>query len=297
MPDPELLDPKNLAKLSSLQLRLQSVVEGTLSGLHSSPHHGSSIEFAEHKEYSHGDDIRHLDWKALAKFDRHYIKRFDDETDLKAYFLMDCSGSMEYGQPLTKLEYGSILVASLAYLLIRQGDHPGLLTFGDEVRSYLPPRARSSYLSEVVGTLERVTAEGGTNIARAIQHLTEVIAGRSLVVLVSDLFDTGEDALRLLRHLRARRHHVVLLHLLHAEEIQLPFSEVTLFSSMEDEREILVDPDGIRKAYLAEMGAFLRRTRESCLAGEVEYHQVTTSETLDSVLVRFLAAPGRGRNR
>lgn len=293
----ELLDPKTLARLASLQLRVQSVVEGTLSGLHSSPHHGSSIEFAEHKEYSHGDDIRHLDWKALAKFDRHYIKRFDDETELKAYFLMDCSGSMEYGEPLTKLEYGSVLVASLAYLLIRQGDQPGLLTFGDEVRSYLPPRARSSYLSEVVGTLERVTAGGGTNLAKAIQHLTEVIAGRSLVVLASDMFDTGEDALRLLRHLRARRHHVVLLHLLHPDEIQLPFSEVTLFSSMEDEREILVDPGGIRKAYLAEMGAFLRRTRETCLAGEVEYHQVTTSEAVDSVLVRFLADPGRGRSR
>ncbi len=294
---PELLDPKTLARMASLQLRVQSVVEGTLSGLHSSPHHGSSIEFAEHKEYSPGDDIRHLDWKALAKFDRHYVKRFEDETELKAYFMLDCSGSMEYGAPLTKLEYGSILVASLAYLLIRQGDHPGLLTFGDEVRSYLPPRARSSYLSEVVGTLEQVTAGGATNLAQAIQHLTEVIAGRSLVVLASDMFDTGEDALRLLRHLRARRHHVVLLHLLHPDEIELPFSEVTLFASMEDEREILVDPGGIRRAYLAEMGAFLQRTRDACLAGEVEYHQVTTSEPLDQVLVRFLADPGRGRRR
>ena len=294
---PELLDPKTLARMASLQLRVQSVVEGTLSGLHSSPHHGSSNEFAEHKEYSPGDDIRHLDWKALAKFDRHYVKRFEDETELKAYFMLDCSGSMEYGAPLTKLEYGSILVASLAYLLIRQGDHPGLLTFGDEVRSYLPPRARSSYLSEVVGTLEQVTAGGATNLAQAIQHLTEVIAGRSLVVLASDMFDTGEDALRLLRHLRARRHHVVLLHLLHPDEIELPFSEVTLFASMEDEREILVDPGGIRRAYLAEMGAFLQRTRDACLAGEVEYHQVTTSEPLDQVLVRFLADPGRGRRR
>ena len=294
---PELLDPKTLARLSSLQLRVQSVVEGTLSGLHASPHHGSSIEFAEHKEYAHGDDIRHLDWKALAKFDRHYIKRFEDETELKAYFLVDCSGSMEYGQPLSKLEYGSVLTASLAYLLIRQGDQPGLLTFAEEVRSYLPPRARSIYLSEVVGTLERVTPGGATNLTRAIQHLTEVIAGRSLVVLLSDMFDTGEDALRLLRHLRARRHHVVLLHLLHPDEVELPFSEVTLFSSMEDDREVLVDPGGIRKAYMTEMSAFLRRTRESCLAGEVEYHQVITSEPLDAVLVRFMADPGRGRGR
>ena len=294
---PELLDPQTLARLASLQLRVQSVVEGTLAGLHPSPHHGSSIEFAEHKEYSPGDDIRHLDWKALAKFDRHYVKRFEDETELKAYFLLDCSGSMDYGQPLTKLEYGSILVASLAYLLVRQGDHPGLLVFGDEVRSYLPPRARSSYLSEVMRTLEQVTARGGTNLSRAIQHLTEVISPRSLVLLVSDMFDTGEDALRLLRHMRARRHHVVLLHLLHADELELPFSEVTLFESMEDERRTLVDPGGIRKAYLAEMQRFLERTRGSCLEGEVEYHQVTTSEALDAVLVRILGTTRRRRSR
>ena len=290
-----LLDPETLARLATLQLRVKAVVEGTLSGLHASPHHGSSIEFAEHKEYSPGDDIRHLDWKALAKFDRHYIKRFEDETELKAYMMLDCSGSMEYGDPLTKLDYGRVLVASLAYLLARQHDQPGLMAFSDSVQTYLPPRARTSYLSQVVQALEDVTPGGGTSVAGAVRRLTEVIASRSLVVLVSDMFDTGDEALRLLRHLSARRHHVALFHLLHPDELELPFSSVTLFQSMEDQREVLVDPGSIRRGYRREMARFVERTRRHCLEGEVEYHQVSTAAPLDSVLLGFLAGGSRRR--
>jgi uncharacterized protein (DUF58 family) len=278
------LDAESLAKLASLQLRVQAVVEGTLAGLHRSPHHGSSIEFAEHKEYAPGDEIRHLDWKAFGKFDRYYIKRFEDETDVKAYLLLDCSGSMEYGVPLSKLEYASVLVASLAFFLARQGDQPGLLAFAEGVKSYVPPRARSTHINELC-----------TDLARAVQRLTEVIAHRTLCVVASDLFDTSADALRLLRYLRARRHHVVLFHVLHPDELELPFSELTLFESMEDVRSVLVDPGGIRKAYLAEMARFLEETRRTCRDSEIEHHLISTAHPVHEVLLGFLQSSRRRR--
>jgi uncharacterized protein (DUF58 family) len=289
------LDPETLAKLAGLQLRVQAVVEGTLSGLHRSPHHGSSVEFAEHKEYTPGDDLRHLDWKAFGKFDRYYIKRFEDETDLKAYLLLDCSGSMEYGAPLSKLEVASVLCASLAFFLSRQGDQPGLLAFADRVRAYLPPRARSAHLGELLATLEGLKPGGSTDLARAVLHLTEVIAHRTMVVVVSDLFTLGADGLRLLRSLRARNHHVVLFHLLHPDELELPFSELTLFESMEDERSVLCDPGGIRRAYLAEIAHFLEESRRICRESEIEYHQISTAQPVHEVLLRFLQSSRRRR--
>ncbi len=294
MPTP--LNADHLAKLSGLQLRVNTVVEGTLTGLHRSPHHGGSIEFAEHKEYSPGDDVRHLDWKALGKFDRYYIKRFEDETDLKAYLLLDASGSMGYGRPLSKLEYGSTLVASLAYILLRQGDQPSLLAFGDGVRTFLPPRSRSSHAVELVHSLEQLQPEGETDLARAINHLTEVVSRRSLVVLVSDMFDGNEEGLRMLHQLRARRHHVVLFHLFHPDELEFPFQRLTIFEAMEDDRRVLVDPGGVRRAYHEEMSRFRSRTLKACQEGEVEYHEITTDEPLDSVLLGFLNR-ARGRRR
>jgi uncharacterized protein (DUF58 family) len=286
--DQSLLDAETLAKLAGLQLRLKAVVDGTLAGIHSSPHHGSSIEFAEHKEYAPGDDLRHLDWKALGRFDRYYVKRFEDETDLKAYLVLDCSGSMEYGAPLTKHEYGSVLVACLAYFLLRQGDMPGLLAFADRVLKYVPPRARSAHMTEVLGALSALRPTGGTDLARAITYLTEVMGHRSLVVVVSDLFERSEDALRMLRHLRARRHHVVLFHLLHRDELEFPFEGLTLFEAMEDRRQVLVDPGGVRRAYLKEMERFLREIEERCREGEVEYHRISSAQPLDQVLLRFI---------
>ena len=292
---PPLLNAEHLARLAGLQLRVNSVVEGTLTGLHRSPHHGGSIEFAEHKEYAPGDDLRHLDWKALGKFDRYYIKRFEDETDLKAYLLLDASGSMGYGRPLTKLQYASTLLASLAVILLRQGDQPALLGYSDGVRTYLPPRSRNSHAMEMVRVIEELTPEGGTDVARAVEHLSEVMARRSLVVLVSDLFDGGDSGLGTVRHLRARGHHVVLFHLFHPDELEFPFTQLTNFQGMEEQREVLVDPGGIRRAYHKEMDRFRRRVRLACQEGEVEYHQITTAEPLDRVLLHFLRrARGRG---
>jgi len=286
-PEARRLDATTLAKLASLQLRVKRVVEGTMAGLHRAPHHGSSVEFAEHKEYSPGDDLRRLDWKVYGKSDRYYVRQFEDETELRAYLLLDCSGSMGYGRPLSKLDYGAVLAGSLAHLLARQRDQPSLMAFADEVRCYIPPRSRSSHAAALLAELSQLAARGATDPGRALARLSEVIARRSLVVLISDLFAT-QDVGRQLRQLRARGHEVVLFHLLHPDEVEFPFQRVTIFESMEGPEELLVDPGGVRDAYLAAFDSFARQLARSCREGQMAYQRVTTADALDAVLVRLL---------
>ncbi|PIE18544.1 MAG: DUF58 domain-containing protein [Proteobacteria bacterium] len=282
------LDAEALARLSTLKLRVERVVDGVLAGLHRSPHHGASIEFAEHKEYSPGDDLRRLDWKALAKFDRHYIRRYEDETELAAYLLLDTSGSMGFGAPLSKLDVGAILVAALAFLLARQRDQAALLAFSDRVATYVPPRARANHLASLLVELETLPPTGQTRIAAAVDRLLEVVRRRSLVVIVSDLFEAEERTLPLLRQLRSRGHQVVVLQLLHADELSFPFSRVSIFTSLEDDQELLADPAGVRAAYLRELAAFCARVEAGCREGRVRYQRVSTADPLDRTLVRLL---------
>jgi uncharacterized protein (DUF58 family) len=283
-----LLDAAALAQLSGLKLRVHRVVDGVLAGLHRSPHHGASIEFAEHKEYAPGDDLRRLDWKALAKFDRHYIRQYEDETELAAYLLLDTSGSMGYGAPLSKLQVGSVLVAALGTLLARQRDQASLLAFSDRVAAYVPPRARADHLAALMAELERLTPSGQTRLDAAADRLLEVVRRRSLVVLVSDLFEAEERTLPALRQLRSRGHQVVVLQLLHADELTFPFSRVSVFTSLEDDHELLADPAGVRAAYLRELTAFCGRVEAGCREGGVHYQRVSTSDPLDRTLVTLL---------
>jgi uncharacterized protein (DUF58 family) len=282
------LDAAALAKLSTLQLRVRSVVEGTMSGLHRAPHRGSSIEFAEHKEYSPGDDLRHLDWKALGRFDRYYIRQFENETDLRAYLLLDCSGSMAYGEPLSKLDYGCVLVGTLAYLLAGQRDQPGLVAFDERVRSYIPPRARRGHSAALLKALAQLRPRGKTDFTRAVEHLSEVMHRRSLVIVVSDLFDTHERALPLLRRLRARGHQIVLFQLLHRDELEFPFGRVLLFESLEDQRRVLVDAAGMRQSYLQEMERFCTSVEASCRESQITYRRMSTADPLDLLLAELL---------
>lgn len=295
------LDPVALSKVGSLPLRARTIVEGALSGLHRSPHHGSSVEFAEHKEYSPGDEIRHIDWKAYGKFDRYYVKRFEEETELTAYLLLDRSGSMAYrGAGLAKLEYGAYLAAALAYLLIRQQDRVGLLAFGgDGAPEWVPPRARSTHLHDLLGAIDRVASRDGagpTALAAALDRVAETARRRrSLIVLISDLFDPSPDVHRLLRRLRVQRHDVVVFHTLDRHELELPFDGLTMFHSLEDERRILADPSAVRAAYLRELGEFLEGTRRACAEGDVDYHLVPTDQPLERTLLDFLAKRGAAR--
>jgi uncharacterized protein (DUF58 family) len=292
----QYLDPVSLARLKNLELRARSVVEGALSGMHRSPHHGSSVEFAEHKEYSAGDEIKHIDWKAYGKFDKYYVKRFEEETELRAYLLIDCSASMDYKrESVSKLEYARTLAASLAYLLLKQQDQVGMVAFGERLRGYLPPRSRSGHLNDLLTALDGVEPQGRTDLPRALAYLSEVVQRRALVVLFSDLLGTSDEVRHLLRGLRARKHDVVVFHLLDKDELTLPFEGTTIFESMEDEQKLVADPGDVRKAYLAEIARFIESYRTSLREGDVEYHLVDTSEAPSDVLVRFLTGAYRTR--
>jgi len=294
----QLLDPVALSRLKNLELRARSVVEGALSGLHRSPHHGSSVEFAEHKEYAAGDEIKHIDWKAYGKFDKYYVKRFEQETELRAYLLLDSSASMGYrGRGISKLDYARILAASLAYLLLKQQDQVGMVAFGEKLRGFLPPRARSGHLNDLLTALDGVTAEGRTDLPRALAYLSEVVQRRALVVLFSDLLGTDDQVRHLLRGLRARKHDVVVFHLLDKDELTLPFEGTTIFESMEDDQKLVADPGDVRKAYLAELDRFVEGYRAALREGDVEYHLVDTSTAPADVLVRFLTGAYRTRQR
>jgi len=293
------LDAETLAKLATMTLRARVVVEGALTGLHRAPHYGSSVEFAEHKEYSAGDEIRHIDWKAYGKFDKYYVKRFEQETEVRAYLYVDCSGSMGYAGAgrRSKLEVASYLAASIAYLLVRQQDQAGLLAFGGALRSYIPPRARPQHLADLLGALEKVTPDGTTDVARAIDYLTEVVHRRSMIVILSDLFDSPEGILDRLRHLRARGHEIVVFHILDPDELAFPFEGLQVFESLEDTRRLLVDTRATRRTYLRELEAFLDIWKHGTTDANLTYQLVDTTRPLDRVLSDFLVGQEQRRGR
>ena len=285
-----LLDAETIAKLAGVKLRARAVMEGVLSGLHKSPHQGQSVEFAEHKEYAPGDELRHLDWKAYAKFDRFYVKRFEHETDLRAVMVVDASGSMGYGTgPLSKLEVASALAGALCYLLVRQQDAAGLSVLSGGGFRDIPPRAAAGHLMALLGALDELQPGGGTQLHAAADHLAEGLPRRAMVVLFSDLFDDAPDALKRILQLRARKHDVAVFHILDPAELEFPFDDPTLFLSMEDDRRLEVNAREIRESYLEELGGFLAQTRALCAESDVDYQLVRTDEPLDAVLLRFLA--------
>jgi uncharacterized protein (DUF58 family) len=299
MPDSKraLVDPAVLAKLGTLRLRVRAVTEGVLTGLHRSPHHGQSVEFAEHKEYAPGDEIRHIDWKAYGKFDKYYVKRFEHETNLRAYLVVDASGSMGYrGTPggLSKLEYASALAASLGYLLVRQQDAAGLLLVQGAVTGAIPPRAAASHLGPVVDALEHAKPEGETRLGAAVDWILEHAPRRSSVVVFSDLFDPDERIVRRLAQLRKRKHDVTIFHVLDPAELEFPFDDPTLFLSMEDGRQVEANGRDVKKGYLELFERWLEDTRRVAAEADVEHVLARTDRPLDEVLVPFLARREKG---
>jgi uncharacterized protein (DUF58 family) len=293
------LDPKALAQVSGMALRARIIVEGALTGMHRARLRGSSVEFAEHKEYAPGDEIRHIDWKAYAKVDRYYVKQFEQESQLTAFLVLDASASMAYaGKGLSKLAYASYLVAALAYMLVHQRDRVGLVAFGDErVDSYVPPRARPAHLGDLLAVLEDIDRRGGQGAEPAAAALDRVaeLAGRrrALVVLASDLFERDADSLVVLRRLQARGHDVTVFHVLDPDELEFPFQGLTRFESLEDQRALLVEPDGMRRAYLRRLQAFLERAERACVDAGVAYQRVPTAQPVERTLLDFLGMRGR----
>ncbi|NMO17601.1 DUF58 domain-containing protein [Pyxidicoccus fallax] len=289
-----LLDAQTLARLRGVKLRARAVMEGVLSGLHKSPHQGQSVEFAEHKEYAPGDELRHLDWKAYGKFDKYYVKRFEHETNLRAVMVVDASASMGYRSgALSKLEVATTLAGALCYLLVRQQDAAGLALMAGGKWRDVPPRASAGHLNVLLDTLESTEPKGATDLASAADHLVEVLPRRSTVIVLSDLLDENQEALKRILTLRQRKNDVTVFHLVDPAELTFPFDDPTLFLDMEGEGRIEVNPREIKESYLEEFNAFLASTKAACAEADVDYELVRTDEKLDDVLLRYLARRGR----
>ncbi len=289
------VDADLLAEIETLQLEARKVAHGALSGMHRSLRRGSSIEFSEHKLYTPGDDIRHVDWRAYAKTDRYHVKQFEDETNILVEVLVDHSGSMAFGgeDRQTKLDSARTLAAALAYLALRQGDAAGLVTFSHRVTDELPARATSAHLMEVLTRLVQVRAEGATGIARSIDSFAQRTRRRAVAIVLTDLFDPDPGLMDAFRRLAARRHDVAVLHLLDPAELEFPYENPSLFVSMEDNRRLFVHPRTLRSAFVAEMATFLDETARRMSEAGIDYQRVDTREPLGQVLGAFL----RGRER
>ena len=289
------LDPKVLSKITRLDLQARLVVEGFVSGLHRSPFYGYSVEFASHREYVPGDDIRHIDWKVLGKTDRYYIKQYEEETNLKATFLLDASESMHYGKDngkggMTKYQYASAAAASLAFLLLQQQDAVGLGVFDEQLRSYIPASANPNQIKTFVHEIDINEPKAKTSLEDICHAMAEKIARRGMVCLVSDLFVDIDGLLRGLQHFRHYGHEVMVLHIMDEDELTFPFQGNTMFNGLEDMGRLLIEPRALRKGYLEAMNAFCRRVKRTCVANRIDYKLISTADHLDAALLAFLAA-------
>jgi uncharacterized protein (DUF58 family) len=283
-------DPVTLSKIANMELRARYIVDGTLSGIHKSPYKGSSIEFLEHKEYSPGNEIKHIDWKVLARTDKYYIKEFEEETNLRCYIFLDASGSMGYKSTgISKFEYAATLVASLTYLLLKQSDLVGLISFSDKVLQYVPPRSRLTHLHVILNAITELKTMGKSNISMVLSEFIEKISNRSLIIVVSDFFDDAQKIIHQLKYLQFKKNEVILFQILDPYELTFPFETITFFESMEDERRVLADPKSIKEKYLSEINRFLEEFKQSCFENHIAYWLIDTSTPLDQALIKFLA--------
>lgn len=295
------LDPVALGRVKNLSLMARGVVEGFITGLHTSPYKGFSVEFAEHRNYVPGDNIRHLDWRMLGRTDRLYVKQYEEETNLRAQIVLDVSQSMLYhhGKAISKFQYGAYLAAVLAYLMTRQQDAVGLTTFDEEVRLDMPSRTSARHFGEMMRQLEQLSdalqatksgqGGGGTNIADTLHRLAERFKRRCLIVLISDLYDDPEAVVRALHHFRHRRHEVILFNVFDQSELEFSFRETTRFVDMETGEEIQVDPGYVRDHYQKQIQAFTDGFRRACNDCQIDYVMTHTSVPYDLMLSRYLS--------
>jgi uncharacterized protein (DUF58 family) len=291
-------DPKVLAKLKNLSLRARFVVDGMMVGIHPSQAKGLSSEFEEHRGYSQGDDIRHIDWKAFAKFDRYFIKEYHEATNLKAYIVMDSSSSMDYGSDgWSKFDYGSTLAASLAYLMLKQQDAVGLILFSNRIEKMIPPKATHDHLIAILKELEDRRPKGETSAASVLQELAASLKRRGLIILISDLLEKPEEVIKGLKQLRSKGSDISVFHLLDRDELEFPFEEPSLFLDLEEDIHLLTDPHAIRSAYLRALNTLIEEYRRSCASSFIDYSLINTSVGLDRALVRYLSWREKFRRR
>ncbi len=294
-----LLDRQALTRIGRMEFIARGLVAGAVSGRHRSPFRGSSVEFADHRQYVPGDDLRNLDWRVYARSDRYTIRRYMDETNLRAVLVLDSSGSMKYtggdaasraGRPLSKFEYGRYLAATLAYLLIHQQDAVGLLTFDRDIQTYIPARARAGHLRVVLDALAGTTPGRDTRLAPVLHEIAERAGRRGLIILISDLFDDPDEIVSAFHHFRYRKHEVVVFHVTAEEERTFPFEDWSVFEDLEPPGGRLpVDPWTLRAQYLEEVGRFLDRVRSECGRLRIDYTPMSTKTDFDLALATYLA--------
>lgn len=295
--DPQrYLDPAILARVGFSPLLAKVVVEGFLSGLHKSPFHGFSVEFAEHREYVPGDDLKYLDWALYARTDHYYIKRFEEETNLRCHILLDHSASMGYGTgALTKWDYSCFLATCLAYLMVKQQDAVGMALFGARPGMYVPPRCRRSHLRQLMATMVRNAPGGHTDLAASLRATVRKLKRRGLVVLISDLIDDPQETLKAIRLLAGHRHEVVVFHVQDATELEFSFEGAALFRDMETGEELEIDPASLRSAYLQQMTELCAFYRKGLSEQGIDYHLVNTRQSYDQALSAYLNRRARTR--
>ena len=290
---PTYFDPRKVASLKGLHLRARHIAEGYVAGLHRSPYRGFSIEFSEHREYVPGDDLRHLDWKVFGRTDKYYLKQYEDETNLVCYLVLDTSESMDYrgpSTPMAKRDYARCLAGSLAWLVLNQQDSVGLATYGETIETMLRPSNSAGQLDNIFRRLDETDRSSGTATGRALNELAYRLSKRGVVIIISDLLDDPTAILSGLRHLRHRRHDVILFHLMDPAERTFPFRRPTLFRGMEKMPQILLDGQILRAGYLKQLRLHEETLQEGCRTMEVDYISVDTAMPFDTVLNQYLSS-------
>ncbi len=292
------LRPDVIRQIARLDLKARFIVEGFLSGLHQSPFHGFSVEFSEHRKYEPGDEISTIDWAVYGRTDRFYVKKFRAETNTQCHLVVDTSPSMAYGyRGMTKLEYGICLAAALGFLMVQQQDPVGLVTFGEGMNGYMPPKAKRGHLTALLAQLARVKPSGKTEIARSLHDTAELLRRRGLVVIISDLLEDIEQVAKGLHHLAFRRHDIIVFHVLDEAEVTFPFEDYAHFQDMETGEKITVDPEGVRAAYRAQVKEMIDTIQKKCFEARIDYVQLDTGMPFDKALMSFLMARSRRKGK
>jgi uncharacterized protein (DUF58 family) len=285
----QFLSPEAVARISRMELEARHVVEGFLSGMHRSPYFGQSIEFAQHREYAPGDDVRRIDWKVWSKTDRYYIKQYEEETNLRTTLVVDVSESMQFGSgKVTKFDYACSVAAAVAYLLLRQQDAVSLVAFDDEVRGVAPSRSRQTHLGAILSVLLQESPSRKTDMYEILKYIANEKTHKGMVVLVSDLFAPREGLSRGLRLLRRRGHDVLVFHVLDDQELDFEYTGTTRFEGLEESGDLVCDPRSLRDGYLAAMHSFLDEIRRNCAGAVIDYQPIRTSEHIDAALRHYI---------
>ncbi len=288
------LEPRVLAKIGALDIRARLIVEGLINGMHRSPYKGFSIEFAQHRPYSSGDDIKYIDWKVFGRTDRHYIKQYEEETNLQLMLVVDASASMEYSgktDPVwRKYDHAISVAASMAYVALQQRDSVGLAVYDSQIRRIIRPSNNPRQWRVIIEELSAASGAQKTDTGMVLEQIAEELKHRSLVILISDLFEDPARLIKGVRHLRYRRHDLICLQILDHDELVFPFNQTTMFKGMEELAELVVEPQALREAYLNELAAHNTLLREACHQLRVDCVQVDTSVPLDVSLPNFLAS-------